>query len=76
MFYSTLPPSLFDRRVNDVHKYGICGKPFNKDGSSPRANEQVDFLNRAMHWACIFCQNPDNGYPRQGESKGTGGFLY
>ncbi|MBK8567027.1 MAG: hypothetical protein IPN76_27780 [Saprospiraceae bacterium] len=37
-----------DRRANDVYKYGICGRPLNMDGSSPRANEQVSVLNRAM----------------------------
>ncbi len=45
-----------DRRLDDVHKYGICGRPLNKDGTSPRANEQVNYLNRAMRWACFFAK--------------------
>lgn len=45
-----------DRRLDDVHKYGISGRPLNKDGTSPRANEQVNYLNRAMHWACFFAK--------------------
>ena len=34
-----------DRDRNDVFKYGICGKPLNRDGSSPRANKQVSLFN-------------------------------
>ncbi len=58
-----------DRRVNDVHKYGICGKPLNKDGSSPRANEQVSFLNRAMHWACFFAKILATGIPGRAKAR-------
>lgn len=34
----------------EIVKYGICGDELNSDGSSPRANEQVNFLNRAVGW--------------------------
>ncbi len=39
---------IVDAEEEDVFKYGICGKPLNKNGSSPRANEQVRYLNRAV----------------------------
>jgi hypothetical protein len=52
-----------DRRGNDVYKYGICGRPLNRDGSSPRANEQVSVLNLAMRWACFFAKVILTGIP-------------
>lgn len=39
-----------DSEKNDIFKYGISGKPLNEDGSSPRANEQTHFLNKAVGW--------------------------
>lgn len=39
-----------DSLDDEVVKYGICGDELNADGSSPRANEQVNFLNRAVGW--------------------------
>lgn len=36
---------IFDVERDNVFKYGICGKPLNDDGSSPRANEQVALFN-------------------------------
>lgn len=49
--------------MDDTFKYGISGKPLNKDGSSPRANEQVGYLNRAMRWACFFAKVLVTGIP-------------
>lgn len=39
-----------DNEENNIFKYGISGKPLNADGSSPRANEQTAFLNKAVGW--------------------------
>jgi hypothetical protein len=39
---------IFDVERNDVFKYGISGKPLNPDGSSPRANEQINLFNRLV----------------------------
>ena len=43
-----------DRQRNGLYKYGICGKPLNKDGSPPRANEQVSLFNRVVVWSRFF----------------------
>lgn len=43
-----------DRQRDGLYKYGICGKPLNKDGSSPRANEQVSLFNRVVGWSRFF----------------------
>lgn len=32
---------IIDKAENETIKYGISGKPLNKDGTSPRAEEQV-----------------------------------
>lgn len=45
---------IIDREYNDVYKYGICGRPLNKDGSSKRANTQVKEYNRLVGWARFF----------------------
>lgn len=45
-----------DREENEIHKYGISGKEFNKDGTSPRANEQVNLFNRVVGWARFYAQ--------------------
>lgn len=39
---------IIDKDENAIFKYGISGKPLNSDGSSPRANELVSFLNKAL----------------------------
>lgn len=41
---------IYDQERDDIYKYGICGDPLNKDGSSPRANTQVKEFNRAFGW--------------------------
>ncbi len=43
-----------DREKKTTFKYGICGRPLNKDGSSPRANEQVNLFNRVAGWLRFF----------------------
>lgn len=35
-----------NNQTGDVRKYGISGRPLNKNGSSPRANRQVNQLNK------------------------------
>ncbi|MCB9291545.1 MAG: hypothetical protein H6559_00200 [Lewinellaceae bacterium] len=45
-----------DKEENDVLKYGICGKPLNRDGSSPRANEQVSLFNAILGVARFFAR--------------------
>lgn len=37
-----------DNDENDIYKYGICGRPLNKDGTSKRANSQVNLFNRVV----------------------------
>ena len=36
---------IIDRQTGEVHKYGISGRPLNVNGSSNRANIQVNRLN-------------------------------
>lgn len=44
-----------DRERGDgVYKYGIGGDPLLADGSSPRANKQVQLFNRVVGWARFF----------------------
>lgn len=45
---------IINSEENDVLKYGICGKPLRDDGKSPRAEEQVRFLNRIAGWLQYF----------------------
>lgn len=45
-----------DQKKNDVYKYGICGKPLNKDGSLPRANKQVSLFNTVVGWMWFFAR--------------------
>jgi hypothetical protein len=40
-----------DRERRGIYKYGICGRPLNEDGSSPRAEEQVRLFNKVVGWA-------------------------
>ena len=46
-----------DTEDEDVYKYGICGKPLLPDGSSSRANEQVDVFNRVVKEVARFIVN-------------------
>ena len=39
---------IIDKTENDVYKYGISFEELEKDGSSPRANRQVDLFNRVV----------------------------
>jgi len=42
---------IYDTAENDdVMKFGISGEELNQDGSSRRANKQVNYLNRAVGW--------------------------
>jgi URI fold toxin 2 len=46
--------AIFDVERNTIYKYGICGKPLNSDGSSPRANEQTKIYNRVVGMVRFF----------------------
>ncbi len=37
---------IIDNQTNETVKYGISGSELNKDGSSKRANSQVNYLNK------------------------------
>lgn len=52
-----------DSKHNDVYKYGICGDPLNKDGSSPRANSQVSLFNTVVNWTRFFARVLLSGIP-------------
>ncbi|MCI5084166.1 MAG: hypothetical protein MRY78_20870 [Saprospiraceae bacterium] len=47
---------IHDRERNGLFKYGISGQPLNKNGTSPRANEQVNLFNRVVGWARFFAK--------------------
>ena len=38
---------IYETNTGDVVKTGISGQPLNKNGTSPRANRQVNALNKA-----------------------------
>lgn len=52
-----------DRVRRGLYKYGICGRPLNKDGSSPRANEQVSLFNKVVGWSRFFARILLTGIP-------------
>lgn len=54
---------IYDAERQGVFKYGICGKPLNKDGTSPRANEQVTLFNRVVGWMRFFAEILMTGIP-------------
>lgn len=58
-----------DEERKGVFKYGICGDPLNRDGSSPRANQQTRFLNAAIGWARFFANILLVGIPGRLEAK-------
>jgi len=39
---------IINNQTNETVKYGISGSELNKDGSSKRANSQVNFLNKLL----------------------------
>jgi len=41
---------IYDNEEKTTYKYGISGQPLNTDGSSPRANEQINIFNRLFGW--------------------------
>ena len=47
---------IFDVKRDNIYKQGICGKPLNADGSSPRANEQVILFNRVVGMVRFFAR--------------------
>ena len=54
---------IVDQKTDPVFKYGICGRRLTKDGSSPRANEQVNLFNRLAGWARYFASIILTGIP-------------
>ncbi len=52
-----------DRERGGIFKYGISGRPLNNDGTSPRANEQVNLFNRVVGWARFFANILITGIP-------------
>ena len=52
-----------DRERRGLYKYGICGRPLNEDGSSPRAEEQVRLFNKVVGWARFFAEILLTGIP-------------
>ena len=47
---------IFDVERNTVFKYGISGKPLLSDGSSARADEQVNLYNRVVGMKRFFAR--------------------
>ena len=47
---------IFDVERDNIFKYGICGKPLNADGSSPRSNEQIMLYNRVVGMVRFFAR--------------------
>jgi len=41
---------IYDQEEKTTYKYGISGQQLNSDGSSPRANEQINIFNRLFGW--------------------------
>ena len=54
---------IVDQKTDTVFKYGICGRRLTKDGSSPRANEQVNLFNRLAGWVRYFASIILTGIP-------------
>lgn len=55
---------IFDVERDNIFKYGICGKPLNADGSSPRSNEQIMLYNRVVGMVRFFARNYIGGHTR------------
>lgn len=60
---------IIDSEENIVYKYGICGKPLNSDGTSPRANEQVTMFNRLVGYVQYFANILLIGIPGRVKAK-------
>ena len=60
---------IYDEERKDNYKYGICGDPLYPDGSSPRANRQVNFLNGAVGWVRFLVNILLIGIPGRIEAK-------
>ncbi|NBC06316.1 MAG: hypothetical protein GVY26_03885 [Bacteroidetes bacterium] len=58
-----------DKVKDDVYKYGICGDPLNKDGSSPRGNKQVRLFNNLVEWSRFFARILLTGIPGRRKAK-------
>jgi hypothetical protein len=54
---------IFDVERDTTYKYGVCGKPLNPDGSSPRANEQIALYNRLVGMIRFFARVLLTGIP-------------
>ncbi len=48
--------SIHDKEEDTTFKFGISGEELNEDGSSPRANYQVNLFNRVVGWFRFFAE--------------------
>ncbi|MFZ4633588.1 MAG: hypothetical protein ACOYNO_05205 [Saprospiraceae bacterium] len=48
--------AIYDKKENEVFKYGISDKPIDEDGLSNRIREQVTFLNHINGWLRFFAK--------------------
>ncbi|MCF8247228.1 MAG: hypothetical protein K9J37_14735 [Saprospiraceae bacterium] len=60
---------IFDLERSNTYKYGICGDPLNKDGSSPRGKTQAKEFNRAFGWLRFLVRILLTGIPGRREAK-------
>lgn len=60
---------IINSESNDVFKYGICGKPLNLDGSSPRASFQLKMFSLAAGWIKFFANILLTGIKGREEAK-------
>ena len=58
---------IYDKETGDVAKTGISGQPLNKNGTSPRANGQVNELNRGAGYEKYSASDP---YKNIGKNRG------
>ncbi len=47
---------IVDREIKDTYKYGISGEELLKDGTSRRANRQVNLFNKVAGWLRFFAR--------------------
>ena len=60
---------IFDVERDNIFKYGICGKPLNADGSSPRSNEQIMLYNRVVGMVRFFARIILVGIPGRNQAE-------
>ena len=63
--------ALHDRERKGLYKFGISGRPLNKDGSSPRANKQTKLFNVVVGWVRFVAKVLLTGIPGRREARET-----